>query len=341
MDGSADARLDGKPLDAEAGPRDAAADRAAEGDGGEDAATDAAASDGSAADGGPRPDGSAGPDATAPDGGPPVCAGGETYFYVMDSLAFAREESAAVAPGFDLDGRDSDFDDPLGCYQLDYESPDGRTGIDNQGALLAPSLEEVAETDLDAELEATVQSGEALLLLELEHVDDFADDPCVIASVMIGLLPSGVAMPTLDASGGFEPGQRFDVDARSVDSSGMAHARVGARIEGGVLRTGRADLPFLLPTGTGSSYEVTLRNGKLEASPTAMAVGGGVLAGGLEVESFVDWIADGRSVGMRDDVRLVGESLADLQPDATGDMCGRISVPFLFGGVEAERGVTR
>ena len=60
---------------------------------------------------------------------------------VLDQLAFTREVTPGVAPGFDLDARQSDARDAASCFKPDYMSPEGVPGIDNQLAGLVPLLD--------------------------------------------------------------------------------------------------------------------------------------------------------------------------------------------------------
>jgi len=153
---------------------------------------------------------------------------------VIARFGFVRAEvdRPTVAAGFDLDGRVSTGSDALGCRQADFTSPEGTQGVDNQLARLLPIVDGMTGGALDGAIQGALNSGQLLVALSVEGVDDPTDDPCVI------LVVERVAgMPFVGSDMLVDQGQTFDVlrDERAT--------RVDATLTGGVVEAG----PFTLP----------------------------------------------------------------------------------------------
>ncbi len=157
-------------------------------------------------------------------GGPTCDDPGATVTYVMRQISFARSEGG-VAWGFNLDDSVSEIGDPNGCGKQDLTDPEGQPGIDNAFAGLLPTLEQTEAAAVSGLLQASVTSGELLIAMELQGVDDLQNDDCV--AINFG---AATGTPLLGTDGLILPGQTF---SRELDEDS---ARVeGARIEDGRL----------------------------------------------------------------------------------------------------------
>lgn len=280
-------------------------------------------------------------DAGTPDAGPPiVCEGGDTYFYVLDVVAVGEEGPEGVAPGFDLDGRVSDASDRESCFQEDFVSPDGVPGVDNQMAVLKPTIDSLTGVDFNDNLAASVRGGSLLVLVQLDGVDDFTDDDCVALSIFFGELPAGVPAPDVGPDGRFEPDQTFDVSASSIGMDMRATIHLsGLVIADGVLRAGPITLPIRaeLPEGT---FELVARDATIEVRPSAGALTDGLLGGGVSAEeavAAVSMLSDALPATL---IRGVLNGVTDLDRDDRGQ-CKSFSIGALLEGVSATRGVVR
>ena len=279
------------------------------------------------------------------DSGPEGDAGpltGDTYFYVlsfMDLAAPAEGGDPMVADGFDLDGRVSDSTDVASCRKEDYTSPPPAStpGIDNQ---LAPLLAGAEETfHIRANLEANVQSGSILVLLEVRGVDDLVNDTRVEVDAYVGLLPAGVAAPMLDSGGRITGGQTFDVDAMSAAADMTALITLRGAIEGGRLSAGPGDFSMSLPLeDTRVTFEAKSAHIAFDIDATSLS--DGVVGGALDVEETVTAM-EGVMGFDAATARLLLEANADLDRDDTAMECRSISIALAFEGVDATRGSTR
>lgn len=288
----------------------------------------------------------AGPSGTDAGGGGDVDAGpltGESYLYVLSrmDLGFADPAGdASIVPGFDIDGIDSVGTDEQSCRKDDYTSPppESEMGVDNQ---LGPILAELEGSyRIRENLEASVRSGELLVLLQVRGVDDFIDDDRVEVDALIGLLPDGVTMPTLDAMDRIAAGQTFDVDSSSVAADMMtALVTLRGRIEGGRLRAGPGDLTMSLPL-EGDRVGFEAENAEIVFDITEDALGRGVMGGQLGVAETVAAMMGVEGFDA-DAARLVLEANADLDFDTAENECRAISIALVFDGASAMRGTVR
>lgn len=283
-----------------------------------------------------------GVDAGRMDAGQPPDAGpltGDTHFYVLDfiDLGVPDRSDPTICPGFDLDGVVTAPGDLNGCRKLDYTSPapDSIPGVDNQ---LGPALAELEPTfGIRANIAAGVRDGSLLILAQVRGVDDFDDDDAVLVDVMYGLLPPGVFAPRLSGDG-FEPGQTFDVDARTLDADAMTPlVTLPGRIVAGRLRAGPGMVKLLIPFGA-TDVELDASETQLRADIGPDALERGVLGGSLSVEDTLAALAAADPPGFEEPLaRLLLETEADL--DAEGPAtCHSISIGIEFAGVRAVRG---
>jgi hypothetical protein len=239
----------------------------------------------------------------------------DTEVLVITSLAFTREASSSSIAGFDLDGVDSASGDPQGCGHGDYMSPDGVPGIDNAFAALVPVLESIGAGAVEGLIIDAINSGELLILAEIQRVESIEADACVDLE-----LHRGMGTPLMGTDGNIQMNQTFALDP----------ARPSTSAEGGSISDGTffiEDIVIALPVQildefiefdvVGASMEVTwLQDGSVA----------GRLAGGVSVESLAGQIAAiGDIGGLQDVVPSLLEGAADLWPDESG-ACTHLSV---------------
>lgn len=271
-----------------------------------------------------------GPD--MPDAAPPTCdparaitqdcpegAIAEAPVYVLSTLSFARiDETTNRVQGFDLDARISAPGDVETCRHGDFESPDGRTGIDNQLASLWPAIEAVTGDAVDGLIQGTINNGDLLIGLGVHLDGDRAD---------VGLRTLA-GNPLIGTDTRLLSNQTFthDDDAAVALATG---AQDGEWIEAGPFEL---TLPLVI-----LSFEVDLQltqaylrfrvrdDGRIEGS----------LGGGLSVEEFMVGV-DGADLpgSLKNFVRTTLQSRADLAQDADG-RCHRLSAGLVFEGVPA------
>lgn len=274
-----------------------------------------------------------------PDAGPLT---GDSYFYVlsfMDLAAPAEGGDPMVVDGFDIDNRVSDASDVSSCRKEDYTSPPPAStpGIDNQ---LGPLLASAEDTfHIRANLEANVQSGAILVLLEVRGVDDLVNDDRVEVDAYVGVLPVGVTAPMLDAGGRITGGQTFDVDAMSAAADMTALITLAGAIEAGRLSAGPGDFTMSLPLeDTRVTFEAKSAHIAFDIDATTLSEG--VVGGALDVDETV-MAMEGVMGFDAATARLLLETNADLDRDDAAMECRSISIALAFEGVDATRGATR
>jgi len=245
------------------------------------------------------------------------CTGGETFVFAVSAHSIGREDPAGIAPGFDRDGHDTDPDDEAGCGHPDFRSPDGRTGIDNQLATLAPTYESAFGADVQSEVADAIASGGYGIVIEVAHWDGTPDDECVDV-VVYEARPREV--PALDEDGRIAPGQLYAPVPRS-------HRRrfEEASVRGGVLRAGLGGFP--LPP-----FRIDVFSAHLEAEITPAGLRG-VVAGELPVEGFAAQMGCD-VVAPPEFLRTLLDSVADLRPDDDG-VCRSLSGAVVIAAVPA------
>lgn len=242
---------------------------------------------------------------------------------VMTRLGFAREEPLGVAPGFDVDGRVSDGDDPAGCYWEDLESPEGQDGVDNQFATLVPALEVAGGGVVEDFIQTAIHDGSILVMLILEGLDDPVDDDHLVIT-----MTSGVGKPLVGTDGYLVPGQTFALDPDAAVSV------MDASLTGGEITAGPFDgsLPVVV---FGIQYVLELRDAWITFELTAEGdLRDGLFGGGITVDSLVE-VAE--LSGDKDVIGLFGPLIpnaADLAPGPDG-VCTQVSAALSFDGAGA------
>jgi hypothetical protein len=250
---------------------------------------------------------------------------GQRLVFIISGGDLGREAPDGVAPGFDLDGTDVGV-----CGQDDYVSPDGERGIDNQFAPWIAFLEGLLPQPIPEARRAEILEGRELRMIEIEGVDDLADDPCVSLRMRDAEVPAGFDLADLDREapmGVIDPGLAFD------------YTRPAAFDDEACIRDGRlfADLQdVLIPFGV-AGPEVLVERHHASATLTADEDGrprlvNGVEGGSVESATLDEILFDA----------LMGMSLStvvppDLDLDESG-ACHSTSFVFTFEAVEARLG---
>ena len=235
---------------------------------------------------------------------------GPSRLYAVVELRFAAPADG-VSPGFDLDDSSGAPDEERGCGKPDYQTEEGAPGIDNQFSDLLPVIDPLVNRPVNDALAETISEGRLILLIEVEGIDDLERDDCV--NVNIYRADEGALF---GGDGLLLAGQSYALDLTQPWS----------RAEGGQVREGRVITPpfdFTLPLNFfGEEVDVSLARTRLSLSLDPSAPGG-VLAGGLMIDPFVEEVAM-----IAQDFILVARNLltskADLLPNADG-RCQAIS----------------
>ena len=239
-------------------------------------------------------------------------------------LGFAAQSPEGVSPGFDLDRHVSDGSDPNSCMRVDFTTPEGVPGIDNQIARLVPLVEaQAGGVRLDDILETAINNGQMLLAIELEDLDDERNDPCVT----IQFRPlSGI--PSLGTDGLIEVGQTFD-----ARPEGVVTRVPGARLVNGVLDAGPAELALPV-TILDASFVLHVHDALIHIEIDAEGNLSGALGGGVDISEMIT-ISQSLNVpsALMGAVMLLLNTNADLARDPATNRCGQISATLLFEAV--------
>lgn len=247
----------------------------------------------------------------------------ETHLTVLDTLVFGREIPEGHSLGFDLDGRVSDEFDAAGCGVTDLaHAADGTAGIDNAFGSLFPSLEAVGGDAIEGLIQDAINSGELLMMLQVDGIDDFTDDDAV------GLqISQGIGLPEVGTHGLIESGQTFDPDEESPVT------RVeDATITDGVLSAGGFNLPLQLQVFA-TVVDLLLLDGRVHLEFDEAGGTSGYIGGGIAVEQIVD-LATSAEESLADTIVAVMDIWADLAPNPSGD-CQQLSATVEFSAVTA------
>jgi hypothetical protein len=263
---------------------------------------------------------------------------GDSYFYVVNVLGFATTSAeTGQTPGFNLDGYNTPAGGSSGCGHMDRRFDvnqdgvveDDENGIDNQLAELASILASVLN------LQAMVDDGDILILVEAKHVDSLTSDECVEVDLLLGDVPEGETLE-YDASGRIAAGQAFVINPSSYDANGNALISGLGSIVDGRLYIGPVTLNLTVPVD-GNDVVLGIQTGQVAFNPSATALTVGVIGGALNVDALLD------AVGslLPDDfppetVRSFLEPLMDINPDENNANCDSVSLGLSFGAVEAE-----
>jgi hypothetical protein len=249
-----------------------------------------------------------------------TCAGPDArpMHWVIDSLHFARVTDG-VSDGFDLDGTASSGSGTDGCGRADFTSPDGVPGIDNAFGEVIPALENTEFVAAEALINDTIKTGELMLLVSMDHVDDAANDDCIDLS-----LGRATGDPMLGTDEAFLPGQTLSRD------TSFAEAVVSETFVKDGVATGRpisATIPLQV---LDASLEFEVLDGAIRLQQHADGMASGVFAGGLDIATVI-YVASNEGIAqeLKDILASVLYVVADLAPDENGD-CQELSITFEF-----------
>ncbi len=125
---------------------------------------------------------------------------------VIQVLNFAAEDPPGVAFGLNLDGLETAEGDPTGCGQGDFTGQQGTAGVDNAFARVLPPLEASMGSNVNQVVREAVATGEVLLLLVVDGIDDPLNDE----HVSVGIYRAD-GKPALGTDGRVLAGQTFDL----------------------------------------------------------------------------------------------------------------------------------
>ncbi len=242
-----------------------------------------------------------------------VCATGEPDTWVISQLTFARRDGNVVN-GFDIDGHQSEDGDDMGCGFPDLVDERGLAGIDNGFSALLPVLEATEAVAVENLVEQSISSGELLITLTLDGIDDWQDDTCV--DFALGRA-SGVPLVASD-------GTLLDSQTLSSHPTIETVTTTGGASEWRATFDGLSfNLPFDVLNAE-LDFEVTQGRFTMQRRYDDKLVG--VMGGVIPIRQIVELLE-------RDDVNLqpfvpIVESTADIR-DADGN-CTLLSLGFEF-----------
>lgn len=246
--------------------------------------------------------------------------------FVLDTIKFTRQNPPGVAPGWNLDGKVSDGDDASTCGKKDFTSPEGVPGVDNQFSILVPLIEKTGISAFETLLQASVESGGVLLMVQVEGADNWSDDPEITVH-----LRAGQGVPLLGTDGKVLAGQTFHVNKRDT------HTLVGkAALKGGVADLGPFDMDMPLQI-FGKDYTLEMRGGRLRFQVIdGDRLEAGLVGGGITMASIakIAKTAAEDQGNIDDIVQALTGGMGDLAKDATGT-CQQLSAVLSFSGVAA------
>jgi hypothetical protein len=248
---------------------------------------------------------------------------GVTQAGVLTFATFARvlDDEKDIAEGLNVDGLVSTDGDVESCGKLDFTSPDGEPGIDNQFGGLLPVIEKyVGSENIGQLLAAAIANGQLLIVIAVDHLDDPKNDDDVTVRIA-----AGRGIPLLDATGKLIDYQTFGIDLDTAPVS-----KLPGSVKDGVLTIGPGDA--VLPVRVlDADFNLALHGvvGRLTLTPEPLRGGisfEGTLAGGIAVDDFKDIV---QNLTISSDVMsatsgLIG-LLADLAPDEETGRCTQVS----------------
>ncbi len=242
---------------------------------------------------------------------------------VLQTLTFARASDEGISSGFDLDETVTEEGGDSGCGIGDYTDPEGTPGIDNAFARLLPALEMTEAKAVEGLIQSAINSGELMILLRMNGVDDLATDDCVDLELL-----RGAGTPMLGTDGFLESHQTVgqDTEIATILQEGLtlSEGRVEAR-----------GVTLVVPiTIFDVHLEFTMLDGGLRVDWNEDGTFTGVMGGAVDV---ADLIAVAVTENVDADLAGILGGLLELASDLeeTEEGCSRISITFEFQGVPA------
>ena len=249
-----------------------------------------------------------------------TCAGPDarSMHWVIDSLYFARVTDG-VSDGFDLDGLASTGSGTDGCGRADFTSPSGEPGIDNAFGEVIPALENTEFVAAEALINDTIKTGELMLLVSMNHVDDAANDDCIDLS-----LGRATGDPMLGTDEAFLPGQTLSRDP-AFENAVVSDTFIKDGVAMG--RPISATIPLQV---LDASLEFEVLDGAVRLEQHEDGMASGVFAGGLDIATVI-YVASNEGIAqeLKDILASVLYVVADLAPNENGE-CEQLSVTFAF-----------
>jgi len=246
-----------------------------------------------------------------------------TQVAVLREMWFARPEDG-VSNGVNLDGEASSTGGLSGCGVADYlDEETGEQGVDNAFGAFLPILEMTEGAALEIYIQDLINTGEILVMIEMEDVDDPDEDSCVNVNLM-----RTAGAPTLGTDGLIASHQTFQLDPEQptsrVESASIENARLTA-----------TPMEFSMPFQifdihhTFTLSETTLRfdQGRNERHH-------GFLAGGVDIQEIISLVEGRTDIDIGPMIITFVQNQADLWPDENG-VCQGISIVFEFSATPA------
>ena len=246
--------------------------------------------------------------------------------WVLDKIKFTRQLSPGVAPGWNLDGKVSGDTDEATCSKGDFISPEGVPGIDNQFSTLVPIIEKSGIAAFESLLQASVESGGVLLMVEVSGIDNLVDDSEVHVRIR-----AGQGQPLLGTDGKVLTGQTFHLNKRDPYTECGKAALVAGTVDVGPFDI---NLPLQI---FGKDYTLEMRSGHVRFRIIdAQTIESGLVGGGITLSSVakIAKTAAEDQGNIDDIVEALTGTQGDLAKDATGT-CTQMSAVLSFTGVSA------
>lgn len=249
------------------------------------------------------------------------CTEGESVVLVLSSMSYARRENG-VAWGFNLDEHISDATDDEGCYKEDLIDPYGNAGVDNAFSALIPALEMTEAIALETLLQASINSGELLLIIEITGVQDWQHDECV----SVGMYRAK-GTPLVGTDGTLLDGQTFEKDLERPYSTVSNIPIVNGHLDA-------VPLNLELPVQVLDEFlDLYMTDGGLHIELDETGSATGYMGGAVPLHIF-SYIIDLPDVNLPDEIAMLLNSAGDLHPDEEGQ-CQSLSVAFQYAGIPA------
>lgn len=231
---------------------------------------------------------------------------------VEDPIPFKASQSV-VAPGIDLDDR---------VGPEDYDSPDGRKGVDNQFNRILGCVEAFRKGGLSHySINRNLHLLSQRMIIEISDLDDIRDDPDVTVRTYRGFDPINYSADDKATPGGTQRldrqrGARFEITTKG-------------RIENGVLLTDPVNINLPWRPNTGAN-DYKLKGARIRVALSARPEGyvaKGDLGGYADIPTWWAGFMKGYGGRMQDVSNLSAPSFyrallkaADAYPDETGKM---------------------
>jgi hypothetical protein len=246
-----------------------------------------------------------------------------TQVAVIREMWFARPDGLS-SNGVDLDGMATTSGERNGCGVMDYADPEtGESGIDNAFGAFLPILEQTEGAALEIYIQALINSGEIIVMIEMEDVDDKDEDACVNVNLM-----RTEGAPTLGTDGLVASHQTFQLDPKQPTS----------RVEGAQISDSRltaTPMEFSMPFQIFDIHHAfTLQESTLRFDQGKHEQHSGILAGGVDIQEIISLVEGRTDIDIGPLIIGFVEGQADLWPDKNGQ-CQGISIVFEFNATPA------